>query len=415
MTTPHHSSNTDTAAAAGQETVVAPMDPEALRWRVIPWADIPQLSRMFVLPFLSVVDNGMFNIALAVKQDALPTAQRAPRLSAEDEFREEYLVWHKKLSLPAYDNWVYTDANDFQGLRWVMKRGIKLNTLRMRVGWEEYTARDKVLYWLVNNEHGDITREYVRINTDVRNFLVLSEEDGEVIGTTLTNSSMRGCVDVVTVLIANGADVNQADDGGDTPISWASNYGHLEVVQTLIAAGADVNQANEDGETPMYAASYNGHLEVVQALIAAGADVNQADNNDCTPISIASRASSKGHLEVVQALIAAGADVNHADDEGSTPMYWASYNGHLEVVQALIAAGADVNQANEDGETPIHWVSRASYNGHLEVLQALIAAGADVNQANEDGWTPLSRASHMGRLEVVQALLAAGAFRFRYT
>ena len=93
-------------------------------------------------------------------------------MAAEDEFREEYLVWHKKLSLPAYDNWVYTDANDFQGLRWVMKRGIKLATLRMRVGWEEHTERDKVLLWLVGNEHGDIAREYVRINTDVRNFLV---------------------------------------------------------------------------------------------------------------------------------------------------------------------------------------------------------------------------------------------------
>jgi ankyrin repeat protein len=270
-----------------------------------------------VLPVLSIKDNVELDIALL----------------NDKECRDDYLLSHKnEAGLPAYDNWVYTAADAFQGLRWVMKRGIKLNTLRMRVGVDGETDRDRVLHWLVREKHGDIAREYVRINSDV--------ED-----------------------VAGGAIVRMT-------LAFASEHGYVEVVNALIATGADVNKASNDGSTPMYSASSQGHLEVVQALIAAGADVNKANNDGYTPMFLTSH---YGHLEVVQALIAAGADVNKASNHGSTPICWASYDGRLEVVQALIAAGADVNKAGNIGYTPI---SMASSLGHLEVVQALLAAGA---------------------------------------
>ena len=39
---------------------------------------------------------------------------------------------------------------------------------------------------------------------------------------------------------------------GYTPLNIASENGHTEVVQLLINAGADVNQADYDGYTPLY-------------------------------------------------------------------------------------------------------------------------------------------------------------------
>ena len=249
------------------------MDPEALRWRKIPWAGITQLSRAGVLPFLSVQDNVELDIALL----------------NDEECREDYLLSHEnKAGLPAYDNWVYTDTDNFQGLRWVMKRGIKLNTLRMRVGVgvDGETDRDQVLHWLVDMEHGDIAREYVRINSDVRDVEAGEEYNRSM---TLGRASLHGYVEVVNALIATGADANKADNDGTTPIHPASSRDHLEVVQTLIAAGADVNKANNSGYTPIFWASLNGRLEVVQALIAAGADVNKAGNDGYTPIAWASR------------------------------------------------------------------------------------------------------------------------------
>ena len=62
------------------------MDPEALRWRKIPWTDITQLSRAGVLPFLSVQDNVELDISLL----------------NDEECRDDYLLSHKnKKGLPA--------------------------------------------------------------------------------------------------------------------------------------------------------------------------------------------------------------------------------------------------------------------------------------------------------------------------
>jgi hypothetical protein len=257
------------------------MDYEALRWRVIPWKKIHRKTRVGVLHFLSVKDNAALNIALVV-----------------DESRDDYLASHAGINLPAYDNFLYyTDHDNFQGLRWVMKRGIKLNTLRMRVGEEGYTDRDRVMYWLVFKEYGDIAREYARVNTDVEDMQMTFAKS------TLMHSCEKGYTEVVKALIANGAYVN-ASVCGETSIFLAARKGHLEIVQALIAAKADVNKAMTNGRTPIYVASIYNHLGVVNALIAADADVNLADN------------------------------------AGDVPLHWASHEGHLEVVQALLAAGA---------------------------------------------------------------------------
>ena len=218
----------------------------------IPWNQIPQDSRAMVLPFLSVKDNGVFNIALASR-----------------ECRVDYLLSHQQI-LPAYDDWVYTDTNNFQGLRWVLKRGIKVGTLplRMCVGYNLETDRDRVLHWLVDKKHDDIAREYVRINCDVRD---VAGGDYNTT-TTLMLASMKGYVEVAKALIATGADVNKANIRGTTPIYKASFKGCLEVVQALIAAGADVDKADHHGWTPIYWATWRGRYpEVVQALLDAGA------------------------------------------------------------------------------------------------------------------------------------------------
>ncbi|OCK88748.1 ankyrin, partial [Cenococcum geophilum 1.58] len=49
---------------------------------------------------------------------------------------------------------------------------------------------------------------------------------------------------------------------------------HLEVVKLLLENGADVAVASNDGWTPLNSASSSGHLEVVKLLLKNGADVN---------------------------------------------------------------------------------------------------------------------------------------------
>ncbi len=46
-------------------------------------------------------------------------------------------------------------------------------------------------------------------------------------------------------------DVNAKDADGWTPLSTAAHEGHREVAELLIAEGADVNEMNGSGETPL--------------------------------------------------------------------------------------------------------------------------------------------------------------------
>ena len=84
---------------------------EALRWRRIEWTRIPYPSRVPVLPYLSVEDNVAFNRAMRNKHD-----------------RKHFVKSYKGKRLPAFDRYVYTDANNFAVLRWVMKKGGRART-----------------------------------------------------------------------------------------------------------------------------------------------------------------------------------------------------------------------------------------------------------------------------------------------
>ena len=126
-------------------------------------------------------------------------------------------------------------------------------------------------------------------------------------------------------------------DGYGQALRAACEINDAKTVALLITAGADVNKADEEGETPLVVASRLGHTETVKLLIEKGADVNRADEDGSTPLLLA---AYPGRTEIVKLLIAAGADVNKAAWNGGTPLHLASYNGHTEIVELLKQAGA---------------------------------------------------------------------------
>ncbi len=90
---------------------------------------------------------------------------------------------------------------------------------------------------------------------------------------------------------------------GKTPLFAASYRGCVKVVEMLVAAGADV-------------ASRQVYVEVVEELVAAGAGatVDQVVTGSCyTPLLIA---STCGKVGVVKELIAVGANVDHTSSHG---------------------------------------------------------------------------------------------------
>jgi ankyrin repeat protein len=134
--------------------------------------------------------------------------------------------------------------------------------------------------------------------------------------TPLIDAARRDRAAKVATLLADGAGVDEpkTDGSGKTALFAACKRGHIEVVTILIDAGANVNQGKNDGRTPLYVACEKGLTEIVAKLIAANADVNKADNTGVTPLLIACQ---KGHTKVVTTLIAANASVSHVSNRGA--------------------------------------------------------------------------------------------------
>ena len=55
---------------------------------------------------------------------------------------------------------------------------------------------------------------------------------------------------MVKKLIQAGGEVNEQNGSGWTPLHQASGSGHVEVITALLAAGADKTIKNDKGQTP---------------------------------------------------------------------------------------------------------------------------------------------------------------------
>ena len=62
---------------------------------------------------------------------------------------------------------------------------------------------------------------------------------------------MRGRLKMVEYLLDQGADRDQPDKNGNSPLHVAARDRKLEVVQCLMTYGADINAKNNEGETPL--------------------------------------------------------------------------------------------------------------------------------------------------------------------
>lgn len=96
-------------------------------------------------------------------------------------------------------------------------------------------------------------------------------------------------VEALSFLILMGLPLNIADIGGLTALHHVvmdECPDKLQLLKILIANGADVNVQNRWGETPLLAALARKDADCVEVLLNSGADINIKDGNGHAPSTV---------------------------------------------------------------------------------------------------------------------------------
>jgi ankyrin repeat protein len=122
--------------------------------------------------------------------------------------------------------------------------------------------------------------------------------------TALMNAAHIGDMEMLGTLLAAGAEVDAKDELGWTALMKAcynseQNRGHPEIVSRLIAAGADPNVKITYGIRPLMLAAGYGEAGVCQALLAGGADVLARNDGGLTALMMV---KDKFYVEVINIL-----------------------------------------------------------------------------------------------------------------
>ena len=193
--------------------------------------------------------------------------------------------------------------------------------------------------------------------------------------------------------------IQEFKENKDRLLLWASENGHIEVVQVLLDDGANIEATNDFEYTSLTLASENGHSDVVQLLLNTGANIEAMDDNERTSLILA---SESGHIEVVHVLIDYGANLEAKDyDPGIPSLILAIQNRHLEVVQLLLDSGANVDTIDYIGRTPL---MVAAEDGQIKAVHILLSSNADIEAFDDDDDTALTLATRFGHSEIEQVL-----------
>ena len=79
----------------------------------------------------------------------------------------------------------------------------------------------------------------------------------------------QGDIELVRQAIDEGADVNERDQQGWTPLHWSAGSGNVEIIRFLLNHWSDVTLAGRDNRTPLMVARSVGRTEVVAVLTEA--------------------------------------------------------------------------------------------------------------------------------------------------
>lgn len=292
---------------------------------------------------------------------------------------------------------------------------------------------------------------------ELENIVSIRDEKNQ---TLLHVAAGYGKTNLVSYLIAQGADVNAQDEEGQAPLHNASCHGHFTISCKLIKAGAQVDLKDSRGWTPLhFALARKDNTEkisplywrVIELLLDSGADpylktnrgrsclgriANDEDRRAVKMAYLLNRLKDcpKDNKEVREAIVdkylkerdffelVKVGDENIkilkllttprllnsrlTDCDDITPLHRAAGYNHLDTAKLFISEGARVEATDSFGRIPLH---NAAQYGHVEMIELLVAAKSDINIQDLIGYSPLHVAASNQTYTACLKLIVLGA------
>lgn len=139
------------------------------------------------------------------------------------------------------------------------------------------------------------------------NILPRSGFDGFEASSPMCAAAARGNLEIVSMLVERGGDVNMGDAWNLGPLESAAYNGHVQVMELLINKKAKVNDTGI-GSMALWRAAVSGHAPAVRLLLSHGANPNtEAVGSDGSATLLHHLNETGGSREIIEVLKAAGA------------------------------------------------------------------------------------------------------------
>jgi ankyrin repeat protein len=211
----------------------------------------------------------------------------------------------------------------------------------------------------------------------------------------------------VALLLKSGADIHYQHDGEYDAII-DSMHGRditrdsslIDLLELLVENGANVKGRTKYCESGIRVASNQGRFDAVAFLVKAGADEKELR---WTPLM---KAIALGDAEEIEKHLDPSVDLEARDSWNRTPWLLAIQTGDFRKTQILLDFGSDIEARGRLGKPSLFY---AIGNGHHEMLKWLLRLGVDPEQHDDTGTTALIEAAEYGDPVAIDILLTHGA------
>ncbi len=90
---------------------------------------------------------------------------------------------------------------------------------------------------------------------------------------------------VKVILEANFPVNNPLDSTGMTALHFAAGHGNLEILQILLQEGAEINFKDINGRSPLHLAASSGNMDAINLLLVCpGIEIDAKSSGNDTPL-----------------------------------------------------------------------------------------------------------------------------------